>query len=168
MSPSHCTHLFRGECIRLYNSTIQSTYSFFKENRRGKSLLQGYIKLKPNQSYTKKGKNWHWRETKSEGKKEATMEANLTHGSNHSLPAEYSAKLCAARGGFPFWTLWDSPPPRDPGPVQSIHCDELWLRTSLHMQRFNGHVWMRVLVLIWSKLTPKLTLFIQTHVLVWC
>jgi hypothetical protein len=28
----------------------------------------------------------------------------------------------------------------------------------------SDHVWMEVLVLVWS----KLTLFIQTHVLVWC
>jgi hypothetical protein len=32
----------------------------------------------------------------------------------------------------------------------------------------NGHVWPEVLVLVCSKLTPKLTLLIQTHVLVWC
>jgi hypothetical protein len=31
-----------------------------------------------------------------------------------------------------------------------------------------GHVWMDVLVLVCSKLTPKLTLWSQTHVLVWC
>jgi hypothetical protein len=30
-----------------------------------------------------------------------------------------------------------------------------------------GHVWMELLVLVCSKLTPKLTLS-QTHVLVWC
>jgi hypothetical protein len=30
----------------------------------------------------------------------------------------------------------------------------------------NGHVWMEVLVLVCSKLTPKLTLWSQTHVLV--
>jgi hypothetical protein len=31
-----------------------------------------------------------------------------------------------------------------------------------------GHVWMEVLVLVCSKLTPKLTLWSQTPVLVWC
>jgi hypothetical protein len=33
---------------------------------------------------------------------------------------------------------------------------------------YNGHVWMEVLVLVCNKLTPKLTLWSQTHVLVWC
>jgi hypothetical protein len=32
----------------------------------------------------------------------------------------------------------------------------------------NDHVWMEVLVLVCSKLTPKLILWSQTHVLVWC
>jgi hypothetical protein len=32
----------------------------------------------------------------------------------------------------------------------------------------NSHVWMEVLVLVCNKLTPKLTLWSQTHVLVWC
>jgi hypothetical protein len=31
-----------------------------------------------------------------------------------------------------------------------------------------GHVWMEVLVLVCSKQTPKLTLWSQTHLLVWC
>jgi hypothetical protein len=31
-----------------------------------------------------------------------------------------------------------------------------------------GHVWMEVLVLVCSKLTPKLTLWSQIYVLVWC
>jgi hypothetical protein len=31
-----------------------------------------------------------------------------------------------------------------------------------------GHVWMEVLVLVCSKLTPKLILWNKTHVLVWC
>jgi hypothetical protein len=33
---------------------------------------------------------------------------------------------------------------------------------------YKGHVWMEVLVLVYSKVTPKLTLWSQTHVLVWC
>jgi hypothetical protein len=48
---------------------------------------------------------------------------------------------------------------------------KLWVTvTRLHVVSVlvAGHVWMEVLVLICSKLTQKLTLWSQTHVLVWC
>jgi hypothetical protein len=51
------------------------------------------------------------------------------------------------------------------------HCTgcALWLTSFLDTALFdNGHVWMEVLVLVCSKLTLKLTLWSQTHVLVWC
>jgi hypothetical protein len=47
-----------------------------------------------------------------------------------------------------------------------------WTRTQaakrFGFEGFLGHVWMEVLVLVCSKLIPKLTFWSQTHVLVWC
>jgi hypothetical protein len=36
------------------------------------------------------------------------------------------------------------------------------------MDLYIGHVWTEVLVLVCSKLIPKLTFWSQTHVLAWC
>jgi hypothetical protein len=46
--------------------------------------------------------------------------------------------------------------------ISSFHI-ELWQFIGSYFRDI-GHVWMEVLVLVCSKLTPKLTLWSQTHV----